>query len=300
MNRQELLKDWYIRYHLVFGKRYTIRQKKRFLKSLSADILPFRQDIKLDTFKLNEKDKNEYQNLYVGNIKKADTIICTYYDTPAVRCSPYHFFDIEHRKKSLTTFILFSSILYIIIGFLFTLLVAIPIFQTKEIGSIWFILCILFYIVYFYFLNKVTRGLPKRNNLIQNTSSILLLLNCIASFHSKRLAFALVDAGCTNDVGLEKLMNESDAKVYMLDSIGSEKPLYQVMPNSNQYREIESVDQVDSLVFTNDRLVYIISGDKKDDQFILSRKDLQKKKLNESNMNNLFSFLEQVERRKFK
>jgi hypothetical protein len=114
------------------------------------------------------------------------------------------------------------------------------------------------------------------------------------------LAFALVDAGCTNDVGLEKLMNESDAKVYMLDSIGSEKPLYQVMPNSNQYREIESVDQVDSLVFTNDRLVYIISGDKKDDQFILSRKDLQKKKLNESNMNNLFSFLEQVERRKFK
>lgn len=70
MNRQELLQDWYVRYRLIFNKRYTIKQKDRFLKSLSADILPFRKDIKLVTFKLNEKDKNEYRNLYVGNVKK--------------------------------------------------------------------------------------------------------------------------------------------------------------------------------------------------------------------------------------
>lgn len=300
MNRQELLQDWYVRYRLIFNKRYTIKQKDRFLKSLSADILPFRKDIKLDTFKLNEKDKNEYRNLYVGNVKKADTIFCTYYDTPAVRFSPYHFFDVENSKKSITKTILFSSILYLIVGLLFTLFVAIPIFQAKEIGRTWFVLCVLFYILYFYFLNKITRGWPRKNNLIQNTSSILLLLNCIASFRSERLAFAFVDAGCTNNAGLEKLMHDSNAKIFMLDSVGSEKPLYLVNPKSEQYSVIKQGGQDDSLVLKNERLVYIISGDKKDNQFVLSRNDMKKKKLNESNMNNAFAFLERVARRKLK
>lgn len=30
MNRQELLQDWYVRYRLIFNKRYTIKQKDRF------------------------------------------------------------------------------------------------------------------------------------------------------------------------------------------------------------------------------------------------------------------------------
>lgn len=70
MEQDEQLEDWYVRYHSIFGKRYTRKRKDRFLESLSADIRQFRSDVELDTFKLNEKDIVEYKNLYVGDIKK--------------------------------------------------------------------------------------------------------------------------------------------------------------------------------------------------------------------------------------
>lgn len=298
MNQQEKIKDWYVRYHLIFSKRYTRKQKDRFLNSLYADLSKFRGDIKLDTFKLSEKDKNEYRNLYVGDINRADKIICTYYDTPSVRFGPYHFFDTEHRIKRTTTFILFSSIIYIIMGLLFTLFVAIPVFQSNGLASLPFISCIIFFIVYFYFLGKITRGWPRKSNLVQNTSSVLLLMNCIASLNTKRVAFAFLDAGSTSNKGLERLMNERNrADFYLLDSIGSEKPLYQVNPELNQFELIDSVDQAKPL---NSRLVYIISGDQVDNQFVLSRNDLKRNELNDQNMNNTYSFLERVIRREFK
>lgn len=300
MEGQEKLKDWYIRYHLIFGKRYTRKQKDRFLNSLSADMLPFRQDLKLDSFRLTEKDKNEYRNLYVGDPEKADTIICTYYDTPAARFSPYHFFDEEHRMKNTTKFILVTSMIYIVIGLLFTLLVAMPIFQANGIGNILSISFILFYIVFFYFLGIISRGWPKKKNLIQNTSSVLLLLNCIATCKTKHVAFAFVDGGSTNNAGLERLIEQYRSKIWMVDSIGSQKPLYQVNPNNNQSRLIEAVEEVDLLFSQNERLVYLISGNQENDQFVLSRSDLRKNELNDQNMNTAFAFLERVVRRGLK
>ncbi|WP_157794715.1 hypothetical protein [Heyndrickxia coagulans] len=73
-----------------------------------------------------------------------------------------------------------------------------------------------------------------------------------------------------------------------------------VNPKSEQYSVIKQGGQDDSLFLKNERLVYIISGDKKDNRFVLSRNDMKKKKLNESNMNNAFAFLERVARRKLK
>lgn len=294
MNRQERLKDWYVRYHLIFGKRYTRKQKDRFLKSLSTDILQYRKDLKLDTFKLNKKSKQEYRNLYVGNVEKADTVVCSYYDTPACRFSPYNFFDVEHRMKSTTMFILISSILYILFGLVFTLIVAMPLFQTKPIFSFPSILCIVFYIIYFYLLNKITRGWPRRKNLVQNTSSVLLLLECIAHRKSKRVAYAFLDAGCTNNAGLDRLMEKTKGKILMLDSIGSDQPLYLVNPELQRSNSLNTFDKIESLYSSNERLVYLISGEKEKDRFVLSRRALLAKQLNEQNMNRVLAFLNQL------
>lgn len=294
MNRQERLKDWYVRYHLIFGKRYTRKQKDRFLKSLSTDILQYRKDLKLDTFKLNKKSKQKYRNLYVGNVEKADTVVCSYYDTPACRFSPYNFFDVEHRMKSTTMFILISSILYILFGLVFTLIVAMPLFQTKPIFSFPSILCIVFYIIYFYLLNKITRGWPRRKNLVQNTSSVLLLLECIAHRKSKRVAYAFLDAGCTNNAGLDRLMEKTKGKILMLDSIGSDQPLYLVNPELQRSNSLNTFDKIESLYSSNERLVYLISGEKEKDRFVLSRRALLAKQLNEQNMNRVLAFLNQL------
>lgn len=294
MNREERLKDWYVRYHLIFGKRYTRKQKDRFLKSLSADIMEFRKDLQLDTFKVDKKARSDYRNLYVGNLEKADTIICTYYDTPAARFHPYYFFDMGHRKKSIMTFILLTSILYIIVGFVFTLVVAIPVFQTNRGLSVPYLSCILFYFIYFYFLNKIARGWPKRNNLVQNTASVLLLLDCIASIPSKKVAFAFVDAGCTNHAGLDRLMKQYHAKILMLDSIGSDKPLYLVDPENGHSALVETGNEEHSFFINNKPLVFLISGDEENSRFILTKNDLNKKELNKRNMDTVLNLIHRI------
>lgn len=300
MEQDEQLQDWYVRYHSIFGKRYTRKRKDRFLESLSADIRQFRTDVELDTFKLNEKDAVEYKNLYVGDIGKANTIICTYYDTPAVHLGPYQFFNVENRAKNTMLFIFISSALYIILGLLFTWKVAMPVFQTNALVSIPSLFCILFYILYFYFLKSVTRGWPNRHNLIRNTSSILVQLYCTKQLKNKQLAFAFLDAGCTNNAGLEKVMNQSGATIYMLDSIGSGGNLYQVMSNRTLAISSDSVETVISGDVTNDRLLYVISANKENDHFTLSKKELQQNQLSDTNMNEVIDFLKQLVGRNFK
>ncbi|MER2002165.1 MAG: hypothetical protein ABS862_06035 [Carnobacterium inhibens] len=294
MEQDEQLTDWYVRYHSIFGKRYTRKRKDRFLESLSADIRQFRPDVELDPFKLNEKDIVEYKNLYVGDIKKANTIICTYYDTPAVHLGPYQFFNVENRKKNTMMFIFLSSALYLILGLLFTWKVAMPVFQTNTLTSLLSLLCILFYILYFYFLKSVARGWPNKYNLIRNTSSVLVQLYCTKQFKNKQVAFAFIDAGCTNNAGLEKIMDKSDAVICVLDSIGSEEKLYQVMSNRELSISRNSVETVILPDITNDQLLYVISGSKEKNCLTLSKTELKQNKLSDTNMNEVVLFLEQL------
>lgn len=294
MNRDELLKDWYIRYHLILGKRYTRKQKSRFLQSVSADINQFRTDIELDSFKLDEQDKQEYRNLYIGDIKTADKVICTYYDTPAIQLDSYHFFDLVHRKRVTMKWIGLLSLLFILLGLVYTLYIGIPAFQADGLWSLPSILSVLFYIVYFYLLNKITRGWPNKKNLVRNTSSILLILNLMHSFKEKKVTYALLDAGCTNIAGLNQVMERTDAAIYMLDSIGSSQPLYQAAKNPKLFIKEDSVKQVQSSSEENNQLLYLISAKENQGSFILPRENLREDKLNESNMNTAYNFLEKV------
>lgn len=191
-------------------------------------------------------------------------------------------------------FIFISSALYIILGLLFTWKVAMPVFQTNALISIPSLLCMLFYILYFYFLKSVTRGWPNKRNLIRNTSSVLVQLYCTKQFKNKQLAFAFLDAGCTNNAGLEKVMNQSKATIYMLDSIGSVEKLYQVMSNRTLAISSDSVEAVVSEDVTSDRLLYVISASKENDRFTLSKKELQQNQLSDTNMNEVLDFLKQL------
>ena len=296
MNRDEWMKDWFVRYHMILGRRYTKKQKMRFLQSATADIRQFRPDIELDSFKLHEGDKQKYHNLYVGNIKTADKVICTYYDTPAIQLGSYHFFDVEHRKRSTMTWIGIFSLLFIVVGLIYTLFVAIPVFQANGIWNFFSLLSVLGYLVYFYFLNRVTRGWPTKKNLVRNTSSVLLLLDCIYSCKNKKVAFAFLDAGCTNSAGLDQMMGENKASIYMLDSIGSTQPLYQVAKRPTLFIRNESIESAEPSFKQSNRLLYLISGKREIHSFLLLKEDLKSKQINEVNMNIAYDFLKEVMR----
>ncbi|UJF16326.1 hypothetical protein LZ578_04140 [Jeotgalibaca sp. MA1X17-3] len=299
MSRDELLKDWYIRYHLILGRRYTGKQKKSFLQSVFTDINQFRKDIEIDSFKLGEQNKQEYRNLYIGDVKTADKVICTYYDTPAIQLDSYHFFNLAHRKRVTMKWIGIFSLLFILLGVAYTLFIGIPTFQAEGLWSIPSVLSILFYIVYFYLLNKITRGWPRKKNLIRNTSSILLILNLIYSFKNKKIAYAFLDAGCTNNAGLDQLQEQTNAAIYMVDSIGSSQPLYQVAKDPKLFVKEDSVKQVQSPAQEKRQILYLISAKEDQDSFVLSRENIRENQLNDVNMNIAYDFLEKVIGRNF-
>lgn len=275
MDQQELIKDWYIRYHSIFKSRDTNAKKSKFLQSLEADIKQFRDDIKLDHFKFYEKNALDYRNLYVGNIKKAKVVFSTYYDTPSKHIEAYEFFNIEARKRKKTKLILLSSVLYLLIGLAITWFIAMPIFQNFETFTWQFISMVIGYILYFFFFGKITKGLSNRQNLVQNTSSLLVLLLSISKLRkNKRVAYAFLDAGCLNDGGLDRLKEETTAKIYHLDSIGSQQELH--------------------LLSSDDALCHLISAQKINDTYQLSVEDLQAQQLNENNMNQALAIIDKV------
>lgn len=293
MSQEEQIKDWYFRYHTIFGKRYSRKQKDRFLDSLVADIRPFREDLELYSFNLYENDKHVYRNLYVGNLKTAKRVICTYYDTPAAFLGSYRFFDKESQKKKTTLSVLFTNLIWLVLGLLFTIYIAVPIFEANGLLSGQSLLVILGYILYFYFFNRIRSGLGRRKNLIRNTSSILMLLDQIANKKVRgTTAYAFLDAGCTNKAGLDRLLEQTDAKVYMLDSVGSEYPLYQVSNSEKMTQQYDGIEPVVKENFRDEKLLYIISGAQENDHFVLPRSELKKNQLDDDNMNTVMNFLD--------
>lgn len=295
MGQENYLMDWYLRYNKLLGKRYTKKQKDLFLESLAADISLMRSDCEISSFHLHEKGA-EYRNLYVGDMKKAKTIFCTYYDTPAVHFDPYVFFDVEKRKRSTTKSILLSSVFCIAVGLLFTLFVAVPIFEAYALLSLWPMLCILVYMLYFLYMGRITRGFPEQKTLVQNTSSVLALLEMIRNVKQENAAFAFVDAGCTNNAGLTKLMERKKSKgvFYLLDSVGSKRPLYQISQNTSLFVQADGVEHVRSSQIEDDRLIYLISADRAEEKYHLKKEDLRQAELNGENMEYVTEYMKQV------
>lgn len=258
-----VLKDWVFRYNHLFKKRYTNNQITRFIKSLIGDIHEYRDDIVVTEIETKGKDK--IRNIYVGDVKNADTIIATYFDTPSVYFGSYKFFDEEDRQKKSLTFNIIMSILIFAIGILYSLYIAIPYLNESSILLVLLILA--GYIIIFWLLNRFSRGYPKANTAVRNTSSVIYLLWKISSVRSKRVAFAFVDKGSKNNIGLEALLDISkkSSKVYYLDSIGSKNELILLTDKNVRKGNIDS----------HLNLTHVISAKKIDGDYILEESDLK-------------------------
>ena len=91
-------RDLILRYGFVAGKRYTRRQKLKFLLGFTQDLeeLGWRTEAK-ETTEKNLKNVN----LYIGDLGKARVIAEAYYDTPPVSLTPgaYRFFSVSCRRN---------------------------------------------------------------------------------------------------------------------------------------------------------------------------------------------------------
>ena len=98
MQQNEKFKDWLFRYQSIYRVRRTEKSKRRFLSALVTDLSEMREDVQVIEY--NRQKKYASRNVYVGDIDKADQIICTYYDTPIQHFGPYILFDRRRTGKT--------------------------------------------------------------------------------------------------------------------------------------------------------------------------------------------------------
>lgn len=287
----DILKDRLVRYSFMYRSRNSNKEKTRFLKALVADISQVRKDISV----IEYSNQNNTRNVYIGDIENADQIFCTYYDTPPTYLGDYIFFDRNKQQKQTTKAVLYTSIVWVLVGIIGTLLYMKLISAPFVLFSLQTLALVLIYGGYFYILSRLSKGMFNRKSLIRNTSSVLCLLQMLTeNKNKKKVAYAFIDGGCYGEQGLDFLMKsiKKSAKVYYLDSIGAEAPLNLMgkqfkkeIAESKRIRYIEPKDQIN----------YIFCADMNENkEFYLDKLKLNKKNLNYDNFNQTIELLNNI------
>lgn len=289
---EDIFNDRLARYSFMYRSRNSNKEKTRFLKALVTDISQVRKDISVIEYS-NQK-KFSARNVYVGNIEKADQIVCTYYDTPPAYLGDYILFDRKKQGQQTTKAVLLTSLIWVFLGILGTLLY-------MKLASAPFVLfsvqtaCLaLIFGGYFVILSKLSKGAWNRKNLIRNTSSVLCLLQMLTENQDqKKVAYAFIDEGCYGERGLDVLMSsvKKNAKVYYLDSIGADATL-NVMGQQFKKEVVES--KKIRYVSPKDKINYLFCADmNQDKEFYLDKSKLNKKNLNYDHFNQIIELLNQ-------
>lgn len=285
MQQNEKFKDWLFRYQSFYRVRRTDKSKRRFLSALVADISDMREDVQVIEY--NRHKKYASRNVYVGDIEKADRIICTYYDTPIQHFGPYVLFDREAQEKRTTSFIIVSSVLLILLGIAGTFFYMQNASGAVDLLSVRTLFIALAYGVFFYLLGKIAKGSANRKTLIRNTSSVLAMLAMISEAKGEKTAFAFVDEGSFGESGLEAMRTPGNkkAKIFFLDCVGADAPLHVIGNDVSKAKLSEfSIDHRSS----DEKITYIFSAKTSENeqktQFYLDKADLDQKNLNMENI----------------
>lgn len=284
---EDLFKDWLFRYSIMFRFRYTDKQKKKFLNAFVHDISLIRDDIKVIEYKTNKKYNS--RNIYVGNIKSADYIIYAYYDTPPAHFGDYILFNREKQGKQTMKAVLFASIIWILLGILVTFVYINSFLSKIELISFTNLFVVIFYLIYFLVLARLSKGYFNFNNLIRNTSSILLMLKLIKENKSNRVAYAFYDEGSYGEKGFEviKRATKKNAKFIFLDCIGADASLNVV---GNLFKnKIKGVMYYPS----KDEHNYIFCGER-NEEFYLDKEKLNEKEINYTQFNKTIEILKEI------
>lgn len=290
MEQSEVFKDWLFRYQYVYRLRRTEKSKKRFLAALVTDIAKMREDVQVIEY--DQQKKYASRNVYVGNIKQADRVICTFYDTPPESIGSYQLFDRKDQARKTTTFILASTLIAILLGVIGTLIYMRLSPDSFQLNSLSTIMIMLIYAGYFILLGKITKGLSNRKTLVRNTSSILAMLKMIAENKQKNIAYAFLDEGSYGNKGLEELQRQVNGhcKIYYLDSIGATAPLHLVgkLPSNKKIGENVEYQEADQ------KVSYLFSArkDQTNAAFYLNPADLKQKQLNMDNIVTVTNFFQ--------
>lgn len=220
------MKDKIFSYGLVMRKRFTEKQKMRYLYAIQTDLEKnnvsssvMRSDLKL---KMNQSIT--HYNLYVGDVSKADLVIATYYDTGRKNflSKGMNAFDLGLSKLTYALQIGCSLFLLLCLS-LINLKYFAPRMSVDSLLSLNSLVFLIVNIFGLWLITKVGKGFPNKRNLVRNTSSVLALIELIHQKDYPNVAFAFVDGGTSTNYGLQmlNLTKKSKTPLVYLDAIGN-------------------------------------------------------------------------------
>lgn len=239
------LKDLIFRYCILLGRRFSYKEKITFLRIISKELiqLGYNVDAKIAKLKLARKKYENYYNAYIGDLDKADVVICTYYDTGINYFNLSKIFAFNQKFNRSRYFLgLIPIFILFIISITLNYFIFIPNIHETSFISISGFLLIISTLLLFYLILKFKNGIPNKKNFVCNTSSILVILNIINKMEKplkKKIAFVLYDGGCSNQYGIKMLENYSEKikkkKFIFLDSLGNSDSLLFFKPKSANF-----------------------------------------------------------------
>lgn len=221
------IKDLLVRYGVFLSKRYTPKQKVKFLSHLSQEFQNLGYQAKAVA---NKKGRGRVLNLYVGNMEHADTIFVTGYDTPLKKLGinkPYQPFDLDARQKENSMAQLVPNILIGLGGMILVYISGAYIFKDGFNSFLDYLMVVVFGI-YALIAVYVAKGIGNRFNMNRNTSGVVTLLALASQLNSEqkpKVAFAFTDFSTLNLAGDQFLQANlpktiSQKQVIIIDSVG--------------------------------------------------------------------------------
>lgn len=227
----EILKDLILRYGIIFGKRFNPKEKISFLRVISKELAPlgYQVDAKLSKLKLATRRYQNYYNAYIGDLNKAEVVICTNYDTGINNFNLQKTYAFQSQFSKLTYFISVAPFIFLFIASLIlNYLVFLPDIRISGFFSISGISAIVSTVLLFFLIAKFKSGIPNTKNFVCNSSSIITIINLINKLdkkEKKKIAFVLYDGGNSGQYGLKMLESYAkqikDKKFIFLDSIAN-------------------------------------------------------------------------------
>lgn len=226
----------------IYGKRYTAKQKNRFISYLNQQLNRLGYETRLDVEK--GETGRVCKNLYAGDLEKAKVIVTVSYDTPSRFFFPGYIYRPLNSKNTLHREMMYQalqsaaavSLLVIYYIFIFQ-----PSQATGNTGVI--IPGILGLIILAAGTYRAAAGTANPYNFARNTTGIALLMEIMKKLGKRsRIAYAFLDQACCSKEGYIQLAQElgerkKSIRIVMLECVGAGEKLHFIA------REQINVDQ---------------------------------------------------------
>jgi len=276
------MKDAMLFYGVTLGQRYNQPQKQFFFDQVSEIYKKLGYSVSLQS---QATRYNSVNNIIIGNVEKAKTIVAASYDTPAKIkfCSvPYFPFNAKKNVQiealysvaqwTLITITLFLMFLVLRNFFNYALLM--------KIISVALTLCVGLFVYW------LLKSLPSPINFNRNSAALAIINKLAEGLKKTETAFVLLDQSVNSYQGLQLLSNSVKRKqrVILLEALAAGEKLVVAHKEKTEVaeyladRELKFIDKVyndeqsvnNQLAFF-DQLVILVSGSIERAQFVVKK-----------------------------